>query len=633
MVSVYGVSAVDFSPSGTPPTGARRNRPSATPAGIALLFAFLSMVFPSTAFGQGNPIPEEAAVAFLEAHWARVEQVLRSRDELAPNPIARLLLGHAVLARNGNNEAYVLFSSVLDDSDHQDYLQFCKRLRERAPQSVWAWYLLADALARTGDSDGARSAFDNAVGSKSTSALPLVARGEFLASLGELDRALVDLTRATELEPQSAEAWLGLGVVSIRLGALDGAERALSRSVAINDRLALAHLAMAVVAHGNGDWQRSFSEMDEFRAMAPSLKTLADYNEVVLVTALEQVRSENQARSPAGAPTRASIEPGIKPTVVIARLPQGTKPSARFGPNLPPLREYFEPPATPQLAMPATRRVVHDRIVVHPDHARLVDLFNEGVGLIGTVQPNSQRPSGLGPIDSLRQQNDGSVPAPYSAVRMTVMSDGTWVLRGLDRRSGAWTPLPRAEAIDYLHNEMSYGERLGAAQDTSYQQAFQAVSQHRWQPVFAEFQNLRVSDLVSMSSETPISVTYRGESYQMTAGSFLEGNISRLPAALARERSESRQFDRLAKPSPAWAKLFQQPVPSRPRSRVPEFFAGVAHASPVGSHGNAIPSQGRPPGGVSTWELGQAWVNRGDSPLKTVFTLGYETLSEPAESQ
>lgn len=610
-----------------------------------LLVAFLTL-FPGSAgvdsaFAQGieNLSPSEKSVqAFLSADWDTSIELLRSDDRQAQSATARLLLGHALLASNRNNEAYVLFTSVTDRSDLERYLSYCQKLISDLPSSAFAHYLLGDAFARVGDYDQSRRAFDDAIKLDSAKAILYVARGVAHATTGDPDKAILDLSRAIELDSQLADGWLALGVLLTRLGAIDGAEKALARSLQSNQNLALAHLTSSVLAYGNGDFERAFSELDNARTLEPRLATLLDYNEIKMTTSLERLRAisvDSTGQDRPGAPMRSAFAPAkdMSPKTVAEWMP-GSGRAVYFGDKLPELKSYYEPPRTPQFTAQRERRVVHDQIVQHTDYSKVVDLMNESIALIGirTARPND--PATRGPIESAKLQNDGRVPAPWAnATRLTVLDDGTYALRRVDPRTGTWQIIPKPEAIDFLNSLMSYRQQRRASQDISHERIFEATTGRKWQPVFADFPNLKVSQLVQLPPNTPLEFTYKSERHQMTVGSFLAGNLPKLRVSLETEAYQSKQFNRLAQPSSGWSSFLSKPDLPKREPRIREYFS-LANCVPCGGGPRGPggpppggPPHGRnpavPPGGVSTKELANVWVNRGDWQLETEFTLGY----------
>jgi hypothetical protein len=273
---------------------------------------------------------------------------------------------------------------------------------------------------------------------------------------------------------------------------------------------------------------------------------------------------------------------------IVAEWMQGSGRTAYFGDKVPELKNYYEPPRTPQLTAPKERYVVHDQIVLHTDYSKVVDLMNEGVALIGIKVARPNDPATRGSIEVAKLQNDGKLPGPYAnATRFRVFNDGNYHFLRIDRSTGTWRPIPKAEAIDFLNSEMSYRQKLRRPLDSSHERIFEATTGRKWQPVFADFPNLKVSQLVQLPSDTPLEeFTYKGERHQMTAGSFLAGNLPKLRANC------------------------------------------VSCGGPRGPGGPpGGPPHGRssmvPPGGVSTKELANVWVNRGGWHLETAFTLGY----------
>jgi tetratricopeptide (TPR) repeat protein len=105
-----------------------------------------------------------------------------------------------------------------------------------------------------GDYRGAHEAALQALGSQPDDAELLVLAGIAGVELGRED-AVEQLQRATELEPDSAEAWHHLGEALATEGRMEEAGSAFRRAVELNpnDQLALTHLGHTAFATGNDE--------------------------------------------------------------------------------------------------------------------------------------------------------------------------------------------------------------------------------------------------------------------------------------------------------------------------------------------------------------------------------------------
>ena len=97
-----------------------------------------------------------------------------------------------------------------------------------------------------------------------------VALAEAHIRLNEFDEAKVQLTRATELDPQWAPPYAILGYVQHREGNLDEAERNLLRAIRLQDDYSWAHLQLGRVYKDKGDTPKA---IEQFRRVVQLERT------------------------------------------------------------------------------------------------------------------------------------------------------------------------------------------------------------------------------------------------------------------------------------------------------------------------------------------------------------------------
>lgn len=97
------------------------------------------------------------------------------------------------------------------------------------PREARAFVVLAKALRKRGDAEGAKAAADSAVEIDETFAEAHVERGLALAAVGEGKQAIKAFERALSLEPEFTNAWRALGDQLTLAGDGAGADRAYAR--------------------------------------------------------------------------------------------------------------------------------------------------------------------------------------------------------------------------------------------------------------------------------------------------------------------------------------------------------------------------------------------------------------------
>jgi tetratricopeptide (TPR) repeat protein len=254
-----------------------------------------------------RPIDAGVERDLIAERWGAVAKALAGKEEAALSPIARMVLGHAHLATNRNNESLVLFWSSMSYRAHcQAWHAWTGELLRRHPDSAMASYLQGDALARLGRHEQAARAFDAALARDPKLHLARHARGVLRCAQGDLEAALVDLVTATKGAPQLSEAHASLGALWVRWRAPEGAKRAYDDALKLVPDFALALNGRGCACYGMGRWNSARTDLQDasrLSAQSPS-EALATVNLIALEEAEAQARI---ALAAAGAPVGAFV--------------------------------------------------------------------------------------------------------------------------------------------------------------------------------------------------------------------------------------------------------------------------------------------------------------------------------------
>ena len=106
--------------------------------------------------------------SLLAEDWEAVFSILTQDSAYARDGRVWLLIGHAHLARNSNNVAYAVFSTILDSSSRYAWETWTAGFASTHPRSHIAHYLYGDALARNQKPDEAINEFAIALNIDST---------------------------------------------------------------------------------------------------------------------------------------------------------------------------------------------------------------------------------------------------------------------------------------------------------------------------------------------------------------------------------------------------------------------------------------------------------------------------------
>jgi len=231
----------------------RKNR-LAGPFWLLLLSAALSIATPAAAAETISMDNVEAAIlaadvreGSLKEKWAPVVKLLEAIHVATPDPVLRLIKGHACLAVNENNESLCLFFSIMSKSELQQWEAWSQHFAGRYDDKAIAWYYRADAAARLSRWHEAVSFFARALDLHKEHPLVLNGRGVAYAHQNNLDEARADFDKAVRYSGSSlADAHANIG--ALRIQTQDGAKGALTAfSLALD-----ASKQFALALHGRG---------------------------------------------------------------------------------------------------------------------------------------------------------------------------------------------------------------------------------------------------------------------------------------------------------------------------------------------------------------------------------------------
>lgn len=202
-----------------------------------LLFVFY--VYPIMSAVPGAVAPQIES-ALLAADWKAVAGGCGPAERLKDKPVLRVLAGHAMLARNRNNESLELFRASSGPEELAAWKAWTVQFAAANPGNPVAQYLLGDARARLEDWNGALEAFNEALRLRPDFALALNARGAVRCATGGWGEGREDFARATQADPQLADAYASSGTAQLLTKSPAGLadfQKALNRS----PQFALAH--------------------------------------------------------------------------------------------------------------------------------------------------------------------------------------------------------------------------------------------------------------------------------------------------------------------------------------------------------------------------------------------------------
>ena len=256
------------------------------------LLLFVSPVILQPAIAEtesAQAVGRQVEQAVLAEDWAKAAALLVSVNAQTPSPVLRLIKGHATLALNKNNESLCLFLSASRD-DLAEWEKWTEKFVERNPQNIIAHYFRGDSLARLERWNDALQAF-------STFEHPLIknAKGVAYAATGQWDPSLVELTEATILDKNLADAYASIGAMWIqKRDGIRGARKAYAKALNLSNDFSLAYNGLACTDYVLCKWKEANTNyrkaIDHFIKGNAALSPLIAHNLAVLTLSLKRAQ-------------------------------------------------------------------------------------------------------------------------------------------------------------------------------------------------------------------------------------------------------------------------------------------------------------------------------------------------------
>jgi tetratricopeptide (TPR) repeat protein len=244
----------------------------------------------------------------LKGDWEEVIKILKKDDKKAEDPIARLLMAHAFLATNRNNQSMMLFLSAREKDDLSLWSEWTNSLLSKHPKHPIALYLSADAKARTGKLEEAIKDLSKALEIKPDFALAWNARGNIFILTNKWDDAVGDFMVATRAAPEFADAHASLGTYYVLNEAPDGAIEAFDKAIELNPKFALAYNGRGCAYFGKGEFEKAASDFSMASSLFPSLVIAHSNYGFAFAYASEQIRVAATMKKKPGVSLKSVIE-------------------------------------------------------------------------------------------------------------------------------------------------------------------------------------------------------------------------------------------------------------------------------------------------------------------------------------
>jgi tetratricopeptide (TPR) repeat protein len=242
----------------------------------------------TTAPSPARAASDEAIEPLLAESWSRAAAALLADEIQQSDPVNRLLIAYVALASNHTNEAMAMFASVQDpDSLHQWY-EWTSRLVRANPDNRVAALLLIDAHARLGEVAAGTRAMDDLLRKQPQFALAYDLAGALAILRDDAASAREAFNAASKLDPQLADAWISRGSLEAiartpldvpQLGNVRSADVLgnFDRALTLDPTSAPARLGRGVILYGLGQFSEAAEAFADAERVAPWLG-LAVYN-------------------------------------------------------------------------------------------------------------------------------------------------------------------------------------------------------------------------------------------------------------------------------------------------------------------------------------------------------------------
>lgn len=120
-------------------------------------------------------------------------------------------------------------------------------------------------------------------------------KGRELARTGKLADAVSSFQKAVKIDPQFAQAWVGLGFAQYQLNAEDAAEQSVMKAREIDPRLPGIYQILGYVASNRKDWKGAAQYLEEAERLSPTESALPWYISAVAYYEMHRFNEAEQS--------------------------------------------------------------------------------------------------------------------------------------------------------------------------------------------------------------------------------------------------------------------------------------------------------------------------------------------------
>lgn len=169
---------------------------------------------------------------------------------------------------------YLELQQLLQRGRFEDAELVCRELLRRHPRTPQLLHMLAVAMERSGDTEGADGAYRDALQVQGASVPLLLDYGRFLRATGRNGQAERRYRKALKLDPNSVPAWRALGLLLRRDGQFGEAERCARRATELAPSDPATWELLAAVQQSRGELQAAIASCRAGLERAPNAPRL-----------------------------------------------------------------------------------------------------------------------------------------------------------------------------------------------------------------------------------------------------------------------------------------------------------------------------------------------------------------------
>lgn len=218
----------------------------------------------------GDTVPADIEAMALEGRWEEIYLRMDGDSLLFDLPEIRLILAHACMATNRNDQSFFLFYTITTESELSRWRDWTGRILAAHPDNPYAFYLAADSDYRRLLYRASIAKLDSALARKPDFALAYLYRAMVHLTRADYDKSLADLKKSVAQDSLLAEAYYHLGLVYHEMNRCDEAVPYYEKDIGINIYDMKGYINLASCYMETGEFDRAVAVFDRAIEVDPT---------------------------------------------------------------------------------------------------------------------------------------------------------------------------------------------------------------------------------------------------------------------------------------------------------------------------------------------------------------------------